>query len=99
MSQGRYDSASVHHDDAHDGAMPLGFDLSEALDVVSHKTRENPHAALAAGTAIGFVLGGGMTPKLMGAIALFVARRYFQAAVDESLASLQGFAAPAQPKL
>ena len=99
MSQGRYDSAPMPHDELPDASPPLGFDLREALEVVSTKTRENPHAALAAGTAFGFVLGGGMTPKLVGAIALFIARRYFQAAVDESIASLHAVAAPAQPKL
>ena len=47
------------------------------------------HAALAGAFAAGFLLGGGLTPKLLGAVALFAARRYFRGAVEETLESVQ----------
>jgi hypothetical protein len=69
--------------------MPFGFDPSQAVESITKLTRENPHAALVGAMAIGFVLGGGITPKLMGAIAMFAARNYFRATVEETLVSLQ----------
>lgn len=67
----------------------LGFDPSEALGMVSNVAREHPHAAIAGAIAVGFLLGGGLTPRLLGAAALFTARRYFRATVEETLASVQ----------
>jgi hypothetical protein len=73
-----------------EGALsPLGFDPNEALAQVSNVAREHPHAALAGAFAVGFLLGGGLTPRLLGAAALFAARRYFRAAVEETMASVQ----------
>jgi hypothetical protein len=88
MVQRRYESAEIPHDSRHD-VLPLGFDPSHAIDVVTKVTRENPHAALAGAAVIGFVLGGGLTPKLMGAIAMYAARRSFRMTVEETVASLQ----------
>lgn len=68
---------------------PFGFDPSHAVESITKLARENPHAALVGAMAIGFVLGGGITPKLMGAIAMFAARNYFRATVEETLVSLQ----------
>lgn len=68
---------------------PLGFDPGQTVESITKLARENPHTALVGAMAIGFVLGGGMTPKLMGAIAMFAARNYFRATVEETLASLQ----------
>jgi len=68
---------------------PNEFDPSQAIESITKLARENPHAALAGAVAVGFVLGGGMTPKLMGAIALFAARNYFRATIEETFTSLQ----------
>jgi hypothetical protein len=68
---------------------PLGFDASEAITTVSTIAREHPHAALAGAFAVGFLLGGGLTPKMLGAIGMFAARRYFRGAVEETLATMQ----------
>lgn len=68
---------------------PLGFDASEAISTVSTIAREHPHAALAGAFAVGFLLGGGLTPKMIGAIGMFAARRYFNGAVQETLESMQ----------
>jgi hypothetical protein len=60
-------------------------DPRHALEVVAAVAREHPHAALAGACAVGFVLGGGVTPRLLGAVALVAARRYFRQAVDEAI--------------
>ena len=88
MVQGRYEKAEIPHD-SHNEALPFGFDPTHAIEVVTKVTRENPHAALAGAAVVGFVLGGGMTPKLIGAIAMFAARRTLRATVEETLGSLQ----------
>ena len=88
MVQGRYESGDTPLHSGHD-VLPLGFDPTHAIEVVTKVTRENPHAALAGAMALGFVLGGGMTPKLVGAVAMFAARRYFRVTVEETLASLE----------
>jgi len=66
-----------------------GVDPNEVLGMVSDVARANPHAALAGAVAVGFLLGGGLTPRLLGAGALFVARRYFRATVEETLSGLE----------
>src|SRR5262249_35592630 len=38
--------------------------------------RDNPHAALAGAFAVGFLLGGGLTPRLLVSLALLAGRRY-----------------------
>ncbi len=87
MVEGRYER-DIGAEEEH-GLSPLGFDPTQALNVVSNATRENPHAALAGAVAVGFLLGGGLTPRLLGAVAMFAARRYFRATVEETLASVQ----------
>jgi hypothetical protein len=66
-----------------------GVDPNEVLTMVSNVARANPHAALAGAVAVGFLLGGGLTPRLVGAAALFAARRYFRATVEETLSGLE----------
>jgi hypothetical protein len=66
-----------------------GVDPNEVLTMVGDVARANPHAALAGAVAVGFLLGGGLTPRLLGAAALFAARRYFRATVEETLAGLE----------
>lgn len=100
MPHGRYEDARIPHNDPHDGVESLGFDPTHTVEVVTNVTRENPHAALATAVAVGFVLGGGLTPKLVGAMAMFIARRYFQATVQETIVSLQEtIGGQPQPKL
>ena len=61
------------------------IDPQQALSAVTDFARQNPHAALGAGVAVGFLLGGGLTPRLIGAIGLFAARRYFRQTVNQTL--------------
>jgi hypothetical protein len=59
------------------GDMALGgVDPAELVRAAEEVARENPHAALAGCFAAGFVLGGGLTPRLLVSALLFVGRRY-----------------------
>lgn len=61
------------------------IDTAQVLDTVSAFARENPHTALAVAAGIGFILGGGLTPRLLGTIGMFAARQYMRDAVNEAL--------------
>src|SRR5262245_26807585 len=63
-------------------------DAREVLGQVESFARENPHAALAGAVAVGFVLGGGLTPRLLGALGMIAARRYMSTAMGDTLAQL-----------
>lgn len=65
-----------------------GVDLRRAIDSASELTRESPHAALAMALAAGFVLGGGLTPRLLGSVAMIAGRTYLSRAVRETLANV-----------
>ena len=62
-----------------------GFNPVEAVRAVAEVARENPHAALAGALALGFVLGGGLTPRLLVSVALFAGRRYAAEAARAAL--------------
>jgi hypothetical protein len=79
-----------HHDDA-DGGHELGLDgadLRRAIDSATELARESPHAALALALAAGFVLGGGLTPRLLGSVAMIAGRSYLSRAVRDTLATV-----------
>ena len=63
-------------------------DLRRGIDSAIELTRESPHAALAIALAAGFVLGGGLTPRLLGSMAMIAGRTYLSRAVRETLASV-----------
>jgi hypothetical protein len=65
-----------------------GVDLRRAIDSASELARESPHAALAIALAAGFVLGGGLTPKLLGTMAMIAGRTYLSRAVRDTLATV-----------
>jgi len=62
-----------------------GLDLRRTIDTASELARESPHAALAIALAAGFVLGGGLTPRLLGTVAMIAGRRYLGRAMSETL--------------
>lgn len=67
-------------------ASPLSnIEPGEMINQVSSFARENPHLALAGAAAVGFVLGGGLTPRMVGAVGMFAARRYLQGAMREAV--------------
>ncbi len=72
------------------GEQPLepglaSVDPEEIVRAAAELARENPHAALAGALAVGFLLGGGLTPRLLASLALIVGRRYATEAAREAL--------------
>lgn len=62
-----------------------GPDLTELARAASDFARENPHAAIGGAFAAGFLLGGGLTPRLLASIAMLAGRRYLSRAATEVL--------------
>jgi dienelactone hydrolase len=62
-----------------------GVDPRELLLAAAEYARENPHTALAGALAVGFLLGGGLTPRLLASLAMFAGRKYLAEAARESL--------------
>ena len=61
---------------------------AQVIGEVCTFARANPHIALAGAAAVGFILGGGLTPRLVGAVGMLAARRYLQGSMKETLESL-----------
>jgi hypothetical protein len=66
-------------------ASALGIDPQELVLRAAEVARESPHIALAGAFAIGFLLGGGLTPRLLVSLALIVSRRYAAEVARETL--------------
>ena len=64
------------------------IDPQEVLGQAASFARANPHAALAGAAVLGFVLGGGLTPRLVGTLGMIAARRYMKTAVGGGLLSM-----------
>jgi dienelactone hydrolase len=65
--------------------LAAGIDPREILQAATEFAKENPHTAVAGAFAVGFLIGGGLTPRLLASIALFAGRRYFAQAAREAL--------------
>jgi hypothetical protein len=63
-------------------------DLRRAIETASELARESPHAALAVALAAGFLLGGGLTPRLLGSVAMIAGRKYLARAVRATLTNV-----------
>lgn len=63
------------------------IDAREVLASIGELAREHPHAALAGAAALGFVLGGGLTPRVLAMVGTFAGRRYANRVLREVLAS------------
>jgi hypothetical protein len=66
----------------------LEFDANNAMETIARAARDNPHLALAGATVAGFVLGGGLTPRMLGALGLMAARYYLRQTVGETLETI-----------
>jgi len=64
---------------------PAPIDPRELAQAAAEFAGENPHTAVAGAFAVGFLLGGGLTPRLLASIALFVGRKYLAEAARETL--------------
>ncbi|AUX38078.1 MULTISPECIES: hypothetical protein [Sorangium] len=52
------------------------LDATEVTRAVSAFARENPHVALAAAAGLGFLLGGGLTPRVLSRLGALATRSY-----------------------
>ncbi len=78
-----------HHHDGEEAELGIdSADLRRAVDSATELARESPHAALALALAAGFVLGGGLTPRLLGSVAMIAGRSYLSRAVRDTLATV-----------
>jgi hypothetical protein len=57
----------------------------EIARAAAELARESPHTAVAGAFAVGFLLGGGLTPRLLASVLLFVGRRYAAEMARETL--------------
>jgi hypothetical protein len=64
-----------------------GIDPAAVLQAAAELTREHPRTALAGGLVVGFLLGGGLTPRVLASLAIFVGRRY---AAEAARAAIEG---------
>lgn len=64
------------------------LDATEVTRAVSAFARENPHVALAAAAGLGFLLGGGLTPRMLGTLGFLATRSYLRGAVAQALQGL-----------
>jgi hypothetical protein len=63
------------------------IEAGEVAQAVAGFARENPHVALAAAAGLGFLLGGGLTPRMLGKLGLLATRGYVR---RSALQALQG---------
>ena len=68
----------------HESLLPK-VDVREALDSIATFARENPHAALVGAIAAGFVVGGGLSPRLLRLATGLLARSYGAQLLEESI--------------
>jgi hypothetical protein len=61
------------------------IDPAEIVRTAEEIAREHPHASLAGAFAVGFLLGGGLTPRLLTSLVLFAGRRYAAEAAKQVL--------------
>ncbi len=84
-SQHASQAADLHPEQPAPEEQPAPIDPAAIVSAVEAFARENPHAALAGAAAIGFMVGGGLTPRLLGGLAMFVGRKYLSQTLRETL--------------
>jgi hypothetical protein len=79
-NQGERTETSQAEQPARDQGPSLGLeniDAKQILGTAASFAREHPHAAIAGAFGIGFLLGGGLSPRLLGGVAMLAGRRYW----------------------
>lgn len=77
-----------HHQPQGPMAGELGLenlDPEEIVHAAEQVARDYPHGSIAGAFAVGFLLGGGLTPRLLASLVLFVGRRYAAGAAREAV--------------
>lgn len=67
---------------------PIPLDPGEAVEALREWAKDNPHMAVAGAAAVGFLLGGGLTPRMLGAIGMVAARHYLKRTAEEVIDKL-----------
>ncbi|KYF66436.1 hypothetical protein BE11_13390 [Sorangium cellulosum] len=75
------------------------LDATEVTRAVSAFARENPHVALAAAAGLGFLLGGGLTPRVLSRLGSLATRSYVKSALAQAVGTLLDEQARAQSQL
>ena len=78
---------SAEHEPSELGALS-NIEPGEVIAQVTTFAKANPHLALGGAAALGFVLGGGLSPRLISAVGMIAARRYLAGSMKETLESL-----------
>ncbi|WP_437589545.1 hypothetical protein [Sorangium sp. So ce1000] len=61
------------------------LDAAEVTRAVSAFARDNPHVALAAAAGLGFLLGGGLTPRVLSKLGFIATRGYVKSALAQAV--------------
>ncbi|AUX27334.1 hypothetical protein SOCEGT47_079210 [Sorangium cellulosum] len=64
------------------------LDATEVTRAISAFARENPHVALAAAAGLGFLLGGGLTPRVLGRLGTLASRSYVKSTLAQAVESI-----------
>ncbi|WP_438025938.1 hypothetical protein [Sorangium sp. So ce233] len=75
------------------------LDATEVTRAVSAFARENPHVALAAAAGLGFLLGGGLTPRVLSRLGSLATRSYVKGTLAHAVGTLLDEQARAQSQL
>jgi hypothetical protein len=75
------------------------LDATEVTRAVSAFARENPHVALAAAAGLGFLLGGGLTPRVLSRLGSFATRSYVKSTLAQAVGAILDEQARAQSQL
>ncbi|MGK3968570.1 hypothetical protein WMF38_30860 [Sorangium sp. So ce118] len=75
------------------------LDATEVTRAVSAFARENPHVALAAAAGLGFLLGGGLTPRVLSRLGSLATKSYVKNTLAQAVEGLLDEQARSQGQL
>src|SRR5690349_5377328 len=85
MNRGEARRGNVEPEAGGEASALEALDAKEIAAMIERFAREHPHAAVASACALGFLLGGGLTPRLLALFASVVGRRYLAEALRETV--------------
>ncbi|WP_437733856.1 hypothetical protein [Sorangium sp. So ce1335] len=99
MAEGEVDATQGRDGREKGDEAPGRLDATEVTRAVSAFARENPHVALAAAAGLGFLLGGGLTPRVLSRLGSFATRSYVKNTLAQAVGTLFDEQARAQSQL
>ncbi|AUX48624.1 hypothetical protein SOCE26_101630 [Sorangium cellulosum] len=64
------------------------LDAAEITRAIAAFSRENPHVAIAAAAGLGFLLGGGLTPRVLSKLGALATRSYVKGTLVQAVQAL-----------